>query len=64
LPQVLIYHRLFPTVPSQHCMAVSIGLLTFYQALFEQSCNVINTLTAALNTHYICRGFRMTNSEV
>ncbi|KIK99115.1 hypothetical protein PAXRUDRAFT_115666, partial [Paxillus rubicundulus Ve08.2h10] len=57
LPQVLLHHRLFLTAPSQPCMAVSIELLAFYQALFEHSCDAINTLATALNSHYTQRGF-------
>ncbi|EGN91469.1 hypothetical protein SERLA73DRAFT_19120, partial [Serpula lacrymans var. lacrymans S7.3] len=55
---------LFPTAPSQPCMAISIDLLAFYWALFECLCDTINALAAALNTHYIHRGFRMTSTEV
>ncbi|KAG2076370.1 hypothetical protein BDR04DRAFT_1003509, partial [Suillus decipiens] len=44
LSQVLLYHGLFPTAPSQPCMAVSTDLLTFYCALFKCSCNAIHLL--------------------
>ncbi|KIJ59341.1 hypothetical protein HYDPIDRAFT_100854 [Hydnomerulius pinastri MD-312] len=64
LPQVLLYHGLFPTAPSQPRMAVSVELLAFYRALFERSCNAINALAAALNSHYTRRGFRMTGRDV
>lgn len=64
LPQVLIRHGLFPTAPSQPRMAVSLELLAFYRALFERSCDAINALASALNTHYIRRGFRMTGRQV
>lgn len=64
LPQVLLYHGLFPTAPSQPCMAVSVELLSFYRALFEQSCDAINALASALKTHYSCRGFIMTDARV
>ncbi|KIK91904.1 hypothetical protein PAXRUDRAFT_13523 [Paxillus rubicundulus Ve08.2h10] len=57
LPQVLLYYRLFPTAPSQPHMAVSVELLAFYRALFERSCNAVNALASALNSHYTCRGF-------
>ncbi|KAG1802437.1 hypothetical protein EV424DRAFT_1351735 [Suillus variegatus] len=63
LPQVLLYHGLFPTAPSQPCMAVSVELLSFYRALFEQSCDAINALASALKTHYSCRGFIMTDAR-
>ncbi|KAI5991333.1 hypothetical protein EDC04DRAFT_2872922 [Pisolithus marmoratus] len=38
LPQTLISHGLFPTTPFQPWMAMSVELLSFYHALFEQSC--------------------------
>ncbi|KIK80791.1 hypothetical protein PAXRUDRAFT_36082 [Paxillus rubicundulus Ve08.2h10] len=55
---LLVHYGFFPTVPSQPRMAVSINLLAFYRALFEQSCDAINALASALQTHYIRRGFR------
>ncbi|KAG2078055.1 hypothetical protein BDR04DRAFT_999985 [Suillus decipiens] len=64
LVRVLVHHGLFPTMPSQPCMAISINLLAFYQALFEHSCNAIHVLTSALKTHYACRGFQMTHGDV
>ncbi|KAG2352588.1 hypothetical protein BDR07DRAFT_1303416 [Suillus spraguei] len=64
LPQVLLHHGLFPTAPSQPHMAVSIELLEFYQALFEQSCDAINALALALKMHYSCRGFVMMDTQV
>ncbi|KIJ59524.1 hypothetical protein HYDPIDRAFT_100539, partial [Hydnomerulius pinastri MD-312] len=60
----LVHFGFFPTVPSQPRMAVSIELLAFYCALFEQSCDAINTLTSALHTHYVWRGFRVVNKTV
>ncbi|KIJ10841.1 hypothetical protein PAXINDRAFT_85381, partial [Paxillus involutus ATCC 200175] len=57
LPQVLLYYGLFLTAPSQPCMAISIELLVFYRALFERSCDAVNTLASALNSHYTHRGF-------
>ncbi|KAG0692808.1 hypothetical protein DFH29DRAFT_817111 [Suillus ampliporus] len=63
-PQVLVLHGLFPTSPSQPCMAVSTELLAFYRTLFERSCDAVNALASALHTHYIRRGFRMTNAKV
>ncbi|KIJ58586.1 hypothetical protein HYDPIDRAFT_34030 [Hydnomerulius pinastri MD-312] len=63
LPQVLLHHGLFPTAPSQPRMAVSIELLAFYRALFKRSCDAINALAAALNSHYTQRGFRMTGRD-
>ncbi|KIO06299.1 hypothetical protein M404DRAFT_139058, partial [Pisolithus tinctorius Marx 270] len=52
LPQLLLCSGLFPTAPSQPRLAISVELLAFYQALFERSCNSINALASALNTHY------------
>ena len=45
-------------------MAVSIELLALYRALFERSCDAVNALASALHTHYIRRGFHVTNKEV
>ncbi|KIK13147.1 hypothetical protein PISMIDRAFT_85279, partial [Pisolithus microcarpus 441] len=56
---VLLHHGLFPASPSQPCMAVSVELLAFYQSLFERSCDAVNALASALNSHYIHRGFHM-----
>lgn len=64
LSQVLIHHGLFPTAPSQPRVAVSVELLSFYRALFERSCDAVNALAHALNTHYSRRGFRFTNKDV
>ncbi|KAI6021175.1 hypothetical protein EDC04DRAFT_2575647, partial [Pisolithus marmoratus] len=49
LPQLLLHNGLFPTTPSQPHMAVSVELLGFYHALFEQSCDAINALMSALH---------------
>ncbi|KAG1721817.1 uncharacterized protein EDB91DRAFT_1023552, partial [Suillus paluster] len=64
LAQVLVHHGLFPTAPSQPCMAISVNLLTFYCALFEHSCNAILALASALKTHYAHRCFQMINADV
>jgi len=64
LPQLLLRSGLFPTAPSQPCIAISVDLLGFYRTLFECSCDSINTLTSVLNTHYEHRGFRLTTQEV
>jgi hypothetical protein len=44
-------------------MAVSVELLAFYRTLFERSCDAVNALASALHTHYVRRGFRITNSK-
>ncbi|KAG1837541.1 hypothetical protein F4604DRAFT_1692187 [Suillus subluteus] len=62
-PQVLVLHGLFPTSPSQPRMAVSTELLAFYCMLFERSCDAVNALASALHSHYIRRGFCMTNAK-
>ncbi|KIM65716.1 hypothetical protein SCLCIDRAFT_112496, partial [Scleroderma citrinum Foug A] len=64
LPQLLLHSRLFPTAPSQPCLAISVDLLTFYHALFERSCNSISALASALHTHYEHQGFQVTTWEV
>ncbi|KAG1722263.1 hypothetical protein EDB19DRAFT_1835080 [Suillus lakei] len=60
---VLIHHGLFPTAPSQPCMAISTDLLAFYCAFFEHSYDAIHVLASALKTHYAHRGFQMTNTH-
>ncbi|KAF9230807.1 hypothetical protein BU15DRAFT_56855, partial [Melanogaster broomeanus] len=60
----LLYHGLFPTAPSQPRMAVSVELLSFYRTLFERSCDAVNALASALNSHYTRRGFRMTRHAI
>ncbi|KIK11678.1 hypothetical protein PISMIDRAFT_19325 [Pisolithus microcarpus 441] len=44
-------------------MAVSVELLAFYRALFERSCDAVNALVSALNSHYIRRGFHMSDRD-
>ncbi|KAN0087822.1 hypothetical protein V8E55_006443 [Tylopilus felleus] len=60
---VLVHFGVFPTAPSQPRMAISLDLLGLYRALFERSCDAINALAAALNTHYTRRGFLMVNKK-
>ena len=64
ITQALVHAGLFPTAPSQPHMAISIDLLTFYRSLFERSCDAINALALALQSHYVRRGFRMVNKHV
>ncbi|KAI5990826.1 hypothetical protein F5J12DRAFT_727566 [Pisolithus orientalis] len=59
-----MHSGLFPTTPSQPCIAISVELLGFYCVLFECSCNSINSLASALNTHYEHQGFCLTTQEV
>ncbi|KAI5986588.1 hypothetical protein EDD15DRAFT_2123933, partial [Pisolithus albus] len=60
-PQVLLHHGLFPASPSQPCVAVSVELLSFY---LERSCDAVNALASALNSHYIHRGFCVSGRDV
>ncbi|KAG1796137.1 hypothetical protein EV424DRAFT_1334190 [Suillus variegatus] len=53
LAQTLVFYGLFPTAPSQPRMVISVELLAFYHSLFERSCDAVNALASALNTHYI-----------
>lgn len=64
LPQVLVQNGLFPTSPVQPRIAVSIDLLDFYFALFEQSADAVSALAAALKTIYTRRGFSILNAKV
>ncbi|KIM56688.1 hypothetical protein SCLCIDRAFT_29357 [Scleroderma citrinum Foug A] len=63
LPQTLVSHGLFPTVPTQPRMAVSINLLSFFRTLFERLCDTIHALASALGTYYTRRGFRMMDNK-
>ena len=64
IAQVLVHNGLFPTAPSQARMAISIDLLDFYTALFERSCDGVNAMAAALNSHYSRRGFYLVDAKV
>ncbi|PPQ96642.1 hypothetical protein CVT26_010666, partial [Gymnopilus dilepis] len=63
IAQVLVRNGLFPTAPSQARMAISIDLLDFYTALFERSCDGVNAMAAALNSHYSRRGFYLMDAK-
>ncbi|KAG1893800.1 uncharacterized protein F5891DRAFT_962452, partial [Suillus fuscotomentosus] len=45
-------------------MAISVELFAFYRSFFEHSCDAVNALASTLNTHYIRRGYRITNAKV
>ena len=45
-------------------MAISINLLDFYNALFQRSCDAINAMASALNSHYTQRGFVLLDTKV
>lgn len=44
-------------------MAISVELFAFYRSFFEHSCDAVNALASTLNTHYIRRGYRITNAK-
>lgn len=64
LPQVLVRNALFPTSPTQPCLAISIDLLDLYSALFERSADAVSALSGALKTMYSRHGFSILNSKV
>ena len=64
LPQVLVRNGLFPTAPSLPRLAVSTHLLELYQALFEQSCDAVNSMAAAVRSYYRGRGFQILDIHV
>ncbi|KIM64705.1 hypothetical protein SCLCIDRAFT_114748, partial [Scleroderma citrinum Foug A] len=59
LPHTLVSHGLFPTVPTQPRMAVSVDLLLFFCALFECLCDMAHALAAVLSTYYTIQGFHV-----
>ncbi|KAJ7757311.1 hypothetical protein B0H14DRAFT_2404561 [Mycena olivaceomarginata] len=61
---LLVQHSVFPMSPTRPKTGVSINLLEVYCALFERSCNTINTLSSALHTIYGRCGFQIMSSEV
>lgn len=63
IPQQLVAHGLFPTSPSQPRMAVSIDLLNFFHALFEESCDAVHAMSHALKKHYLRRGYVLTSKQ-
>ena len=64
LPIALIEQGLFPSAPSQPHIAFSLELLSFFCALFTKSTDAVNSMAAALNSHYRTRGFRLAHSDV
>ncbi|KAI5989176.1 hypothetical protein EDC04DRAFT_2588476, partial [Pisolithus marmoratus] len=60
---LLVCNGLFPTAPSQPCMAISVEHLGFYHVLFECSCDAINALASMLHTQYIQQGFHLTKKD-
>lgn len=63
IPQRLVSHGLFPTSPSQPRMAVSIDLLNFFHALFEESCDAVHAMSHALKKYYLLRGYALTSKQ-
>ncbi|PPQ97512.1 hypothetical protein CVT26_006536, partial [Gymnopilus dilepis] len=45
-------------------MAISVDLLDFYDSLFEQSCDAVNAMAAALDSSYGLRGYFLVNGKV
>jgi hypothetical protein len=64
LLQTLTLNGFFPTSPMHPCVGISIELLDFYRALFERSCDAIQSVASALQTHYERRGFHYRNTAV
>jgi hypothetical protein len=63
-PQVLVKNGLFPTALSQPRITVSVNVLDFYRALFEQACDAVNAFATPLHKFYIGRGFCVLNNSV
>jgi hypothetical protein len=64
IPQLLIEHGLFPTALSQPRIAISMDLIEFYHALFEQSCDIVNAMANALHSFYTFQGFPVVDKDV
>lgn len=62
LLQTFTLNGFFPTSPTQPRVGISIELLDFYQALFECSCDAVQSVASALQTHYERRGFHYRNT--
>ena len=61
---MLISSGLFPTVPTQPWMAISIKLFSFFCAIFQCLCDATHTLVATLSTYYARQGFHMMDHKV
>ena len=64
LVETLIINGLFPTSPTQPCMAVSFIVIQHYNALFERACDAVHAYSNALNLVYGRRGFVHRNYQV
>jgi hypothetical protein len=60
----LIERGFFPTASTQPNLAISIDLLEFYCALFEQTCDAVTAIAATLSKLYSRRGFPVVNTKV
>ncbi|KAJ7916980.1 hypothetical protein B0H13DRAFT_1870673 [Mycena leptocephala] len=60
---LLVEHGVFPAPPTKTKTGLAIDLLDLYHALFEQSCDAITVLAAALHTLYDQRGFRVLSEQ-
>ncbi|TFK63382.1 hypothetical protein BDN72DRAFT_775931 [Pluteus cervinus] len=57
----LVRNGLFPSAPIAPKLSFSLELLDFYRAIFEQSCDAIASISAALYNFYHRRGFPILN---
>ena len=64
IPQVLVHNGLFPTLPLQPWVVVSIDLLDFYAALFDWSADAVTALVGTLKAMYSQRRFPVLNQKV
>ncbi|KAJ7828627.1 hypothetical protein B0H13DRAFT_1916981 [Mycena leptocephala] len=60
---LLVQHGVFPASPSKPNTGVSLDVLDIYRAMFERSCDTINTLAAALHTIYDRLGFTVVSER-
>jgi hypothetical protein len=63
-PQVLVCNGLFPASPSEPHVCFSIGLLSFYAALFKKSSDAIVAFVAASKNFHDQCGFLMVDNKV
>ncbi|KAF7334521.1 hypothetical protein MVEN_02281600 [Mycena venus] len=60
---LLVQHGVFPASPNRPRIGISLDVLDLYRAMFEQSCNAITALAAALRTVYNRRGFTVVSER-
>jgi hypothetical protein len=54
----------FPVVPNQPRLVISIDFLELYHALFEHTGDMVTAMSVALNKLYIRRGYPVNTNEV